>query len=397
MNPKNICRIAILLVLGVAGTLYVASAFNIAQTVGDWLRPAPDNGTQFLSRLEFVRVAPPTENRMQAKASGPEQEAFDKEKAEPNPAIDPPGKPGQEERFVAVLADASGSTISARSVVADVIQWSLFLAFLAVPCVIARQFLVRPLKEFPEISPKTLEALQSDDDTEQEMAATVVARAILFSLDGLQEGNPRFDALLQDKEELENALQFPLGRATVVRKVLERREEEAKAAARKYAQMAGLTVAISSSAMGDGIGMFFWKARLVHETFCIYGFRPGAWTVLRIYAYVLFSVFLAASVEDLCEMLDASEVLGGFGVRVLQGVLGAAIILKGGQLTRSYLTQGISAATRKVALDQFRETAMVELKAIGESVGNSLHKIGADKLLKLEDSVGKLLSHFGVG
>ena len=323
MNPKNICRSAILLILGVVGTLYLASAFNIARTVGAWVRPAPDDGTQILSRLEFVRVAPSTEAGTQARTPGPEHEALDKEKAEPKPAIAPPrrageeaggerqrerterargelpeqrehhdggragaedgerdaevpqlrqevaerdqaeagghgavagddlrrgtpgheqaGKPGPGERFVAVLADAPERPVSARSVVAEVIQWSLFLAFLVVPCVIARQFLVKPLKEFPEVSPKTLEALRSDDDTKQEKAATVVARAILLSLDGLQESNPRFDALLQDKEELENALQFPLGRATVVRKVLERREEEAKAAARKYAQMAGLT------------------------------------------------------------------------------------------------------------------------------------------------------------
>lgn len=398
MKLKNICHSAILLVLGVAGTLYIASAFNIARTVGDWFRPEPEDGRQFLARLEFVRVVPPAVKAPQAGTVGrAETTSHGIAGTGKESEVVPAGKPLPEERFVPVLANTPESTISARSVAAEIIQWSLFLAFLVVPCVIARQFLVRPLKEFPEVSPKTLKALQSDDDTEQEKAATVVARSILLSMDGLKDTNPNFDALLQDKEELESALQFPLGRATAVGKVLERREEEAKAAARKYAQMAGLTVAISSSAMGDGIGMFFWKARLVHETFRIYGFRPSAWAVLRIYAYVLFSVFLAASVEDLCEMLDASEVLGGVGVRVLQGVLGAAIILKGGQLTRTYLTEGISPETRKAALEQFRATAMDELNAIRESVGDSLRKTGADNLMKLDDSVGKLLKHFGVG
>lgn len=399
MNPKVFCN-SIRLLFIVFGMFYIASSFVVSKTLTDWIRPAYP---AILSRIELVRGEPEGEG-VSAREDGTKPQSNAKQTKEEEAArqderldlvlkeiakLKEAAGFRQDGRFVAVLKNNSGGTISPRTVIAGVVQAVLFLAFLSIPCGIAYFCLIKPLREYPYVSRTHLEAVRSKSHKVNEPAAKVIAKSMVLSakreLQRLKPDDARTGQLKQDKVELDAALRDGLGVATAVQVVLKRREELAQAAARKYAQMAGLTVALSSSAMGDGIGMLFWKARLVHETFRIYGFRPGTWTVLRIYAYVLFAVFLAASVEDLCEMLDAPEVLGGFGVRVLQGVLGAAIILKGGQLTRAYLTEDISPETRKAALERFRETAMEDLKSIGESVKNSIGKIGAKKLIDIED------------
>lgn len=396
MNPKSFCKSILLLFLVVAGMFYIASSFFIAKTVADAFRPSGNDGTAILSGIELVRVEakpddlPQREGTSVQKTPLPvtkgkrEEDLWQEERTALllNEIAELKGmvEARRNERFVTVGEDPSKTFFSLRDIVAGTIQTVLFLAFLGIPFAIARMFLLKPLKEIPLVSPDMLGAVHSDDDRKMEMAAGTIARAMVLSaereLQRLDTDAARTDELQQDMEELKQALKYPIGRATAVLNVLDRREKQAKNVARKYAQMAGLTVAISSSAMGDGIGMFFWKARLVHDTFRIYGFRPDLWTVLRIYAYVVFAAFLASSVEDLCELLDASDLVGGFGVRVLQGVVGAGVILKGGQLTRAYLTQGISEGVRKAALEQFRATAAEEFQAIGGSVAKSLASIG---------------------
>jgi hypothetical protein len=130
--------------------------------------------------------------------------------------------------------------------------------------------------------------------------------------------------------------------------------------------------------------MFFWKARLVHDTIRTYGFRPDSWSVIRIYTYVLFASFLAASIEDLCEMLDASELAGGLVLRVVQGVVGAAVVLKGGQLTRAYLTEGITKDSRDKAIASFRKTAPEDLISVANTIKESLGKTGLNLFLKAQ-------------
>jgi len=368
MNAKSFCKNALILILVLTGVFYVASAFFVSKTVSQAFYNPQSEVEDALSRIEFVVRQ---EGVNVATSDGNlNREATSQFHSQPNS--------GKGETVSIVMKKSPKMKLVLRFI-RGTIQWVLFVVLLALPIGIAYRFLVSPLKEFPLVSSEVLSNVALDDDVKKEAAATVIIKAMILSGKGrlakLTDDEGR-DDLEEDIDSLESAMRFPVGRATAVRAVLERREKQASDIAKKYAAMAGLTVAISSSAMGDGIGMFFWKARLVHDTIKIYGFRPDSWNVARIYAYVLFASFLAASIEDLCEMLDVSELAGGFVWRVVQGVVGAAVVLKGGHLTRSYLTKGISKDSRDKAISAFRETAAKDLKDVAGSIEGSFGKIG---------------------
>lgn len=373
MDAKSFCKNALMLILVLTGVFYVASAFFVSKTVSQAFYNPRYEIEDALSRVEFVVRQDGTNVALSTDHS--KQDLQPKAHSQSNP---------EETKAVSVVIHRHPKKSLIFRGVRGAIQWVLFVVLLALPIGIAYRFLVLPLKEFPLVSPEVLAEVVSDDDVRKESAATVIIKAMLLSAKGrltkLGTDDESRDDLEDDIDKLESALRFPVGRATAVRAILERRENQASDIAKKYAVMAGLTVAISSSAMGDGIGMFFWKARLVHDTIKTYGFRPDSWSVARIYAYVLFASFLAASIEDLCEMLDASELAGGFALRVVQGVVGAAVVLKGGQLTRAYLTKGITKESRDHAIANFKATAKEDLKSVADSIGESLTKIGLKSL-----------------
>ena len=242
----------------------------------------------------------------------------------------------------------------------------VFVFLVALPFGLLHYFLVRPLRNIPIVSPELIRNLDADDTQTREDSGVAIALAMLAS------GSVK-DA---ERESLTHSIERPSNIAEDVRGALAAREVAAKAKAVQIATMAGLTMAASSSAVGDGLGMFFWKSKLVYETFRIYGFRPDARTTVSIWAHVVFASLLAASVEELCELFDVSELVGGFGTRAIQGTVGAAVVLKGGQLTRAYLTRGISSESRRRALAEFRNSAKDDLASVASSVGESLTKIG---------------------
>ena len=75
-------------------------------------------------------------------------------------------------------------------------------------------------------------------------------------------------------------------------------------------------------------------------------------------------------------MLDVSSIIGGIGARFLQVAVGAAVVLKGGHMTRAYLTGGITDDSRRKALFDFKSSAGTDIGEVVSSIGNSLGKIG---------------------
>ena len=221
----------------------------------------------------------------------------------------------------------------------------LFLVLLAIPVVVAYRFLIRPIRQFQLIYPETLRDLaEAGNRGTREDAADAILSCMLSAPDSAMDNGER--------EEIQRQLCGGREKVEFAQELLKRREAKAKEKALEIAKMAALTVAVSSSAMGDGLGMFFWKSKLVYETFRIYGFRPDLRSTVSIYLHVVFASFFAASVEELCEILD----FGGLGGRFVQGGVGWAVVLKGGYLTRAYLTQGITAEARKQALSEFKSS-----------------------------------------
>ena len=285
MDAKNFCKSALLLILVLTGVFYVASAFFVSKTIAQAFYNPRSEVEDALSRIEFV--IRPEGNKVVSSTDNSNKEPLAQFSTRLN---------SENGESVSVVMRRRPKSFYVIRCIRGAIQWCVFFILLALPVGIAYRFLVLPLKEYPLVSPETLSNLASEDDEKKETAATIIIKAMILSskrrLENLAADDESRDNLEEDIDGLESALSYPVGRATAVRSVLERREKQATDNAKKFAAMAGLTVAISSSAMGDGIGMFFWKARLVHDTIKTYGFRPGFWNVVRIYAYVLFASFL---------------------------------------------------------------------------------------------------------
>lgn len=223
----------------------------------------------------------------------------------------------------------------------------VFICFILAPVGIAYVFLWKPIRELPTVTGETWNDFNSEKTGKRNSAAACIARSML-----------RLKSCpLEDRKRLEECLRKSADRKSCILSILESRKMAAESKAIEIAKMAGITIAVSRSSIGDGLAMFFWKSKLVYETFQIYGFRPRTKTMVSIWAHVVFASFFAASVEELCNLLDVSDLIGGLPTRFLQGCVGMAVVLRSGFLARAYLTKGISAGSRTAALQEFRSAS----------------------------------------
>ena len=326
MDAKRFLKWASLLAVLVIGIIYVASALLVSERVSALFDFSKETGPAI--RVEVV--------------TGEES-----------------GKPGK------VTIDRP-AMLRPGHILAAIVRFAVFLALIGAPAAIFYAFLLKPLKNIPLVDPEAIKALGEASGERRKEAALLVGEAMMASPHCPED----------DWKKLRKAIERPTDTVETVRALLADREILAKRKAIEIAKMAGLTMAASSSTIGDGLGMFFWKSKLVYETFRIYGFRPDARTTISIWAHVVFASLLAASVEELCELFDISELASGIGTRVIQGTVGAAVVLKGGQLTRTYLTQGISSESRRNALKEFKNSVTGDFFPILKTIGASLKKIG---------------------
>ena len=346
MDAKRFLKWAACLAAVVVSIIYLASALLVSEKVASLV----DFRTTKVSSFKMVPDVTGKEARMYATLP-------DSDKGKEHE--------GTTEAAPYHLVPVPGARSSFAGVLPNLVRLVLLTALLLAPIAIFYVFLFRPLRDIPLVESDALAALDDDNPRRRKEAGGLVAEAML-STSSCSDENRRI---------LRDALEHPTDIDKTVKMLLARREILARGKAVEIATMAGLTVAASSSAMGDGLGMLFWKSKLVYETFRIYGFRPDARTTLSIWAHVVFASLFAASVEELCDLFDVSDLVGGLGVRGLQGAVGIVVILKGGQLARAYLTQGISAETRKSALKEFRSSAAEEFNAVGHSITDSLKAI----------------------
>lgn len=372
MDAKRFLKWASCLAAVVVGMIYLASALLVSEKVASLfdVRTTRDHSFKMVEDAAG-KNASKSSTMSDAAKDNPQKE----EKADNGGTSET--KTGVNQRPVAstgvpryLLVQVLNTESSFAGVLPTLVRLVLLTAFLLAPIAIFYVFLIRPLRDIPLVEPDAIAALDDDNPHRRKEAGVVVAEA-MWSASSCTD---------DDRSLLRKALERPSDIDRVVRDLLFARETAARQKAVEIATMAGLTMAASSSTIGDGLGMFFWKSKLVYETFRIYGFRPDARTTVSIWAHVVFASLLAASVEELCELFDVSELFGGIGTRVVQGTVGAAVVLKGGQLARAYLTGGISAESRHHALDEFKKSAKDDLGSVVSTVGESLSKIGLGEL-----------------
>ena len=344
MNTKHFIKWAAALVCIVAGTIYLASAILVSEKVA--------------SCFDFRDTARPSFKI--------EVDAATKSSSAPVPFFYPycciqsinSEVMGNSDRYDmkpdVTIVEAKSIEGTLVGLIPKAIGILVFLVLVALPLWVFYHFLLCPLRDIPIVSSELINVLDHSDDSRKRYAVYVIANAMRQA-----EACPE-----SERTQLADAVRNPTTHAEMVKSLLDDREKRAEEKAREIAKMAAMTTALSSSAMGDGLGMFFWKSKLVYETFRIYGFRPDAKTTVLIWMHVVFAAFFSASVEELCELFDVSELVGGMGVRIAQGAVGAAVVLKGGQLTRAYLVHGLSSESRRTALNDFRKSVKNDFGSI---------------------------------
>ena len=390
MDTKSIFKWAATAVVVVIGTIYLASALLISDKVVSLI----DFRTKGSQSFQLIRINEPSTalgvcastdkkafvaneesasdiNKIQGQESAQLSFRIESEQQTTNlwasSASDINKIQGQESAQPSFRIESEQQTTNLwASIVLCLIKFIVVAVFLLVPIGVVYVFMVCPIRDIPLVEPCVIQQLTAADGCIREEAGAIIAQAMCAA-----ESCPE-----EDRDVLQSALERPAEIDKTVKELLEKREQAARKKALEIAAMAGLTMAVSSSSIGDGLGMFVWKSRLVYETFRIYGFRPKARTVISIWAHIVFASFFAASLEELCDLFDVSEFVGGVAVRLVQSVAGSAVVLKGGELTRAYLLKGVSSESRRSALEGFRKYAKDDLAETGSLVTESMCKIG---------------------
>lgn len=358
MDTKSILKWVATAVVVVIGTIYLASALLISDKVVSLI----DFRTKGAQSFKLVKINE-TSTALGVCAKT-DKEAFVANEENASDTNKTHGQ-GSDQPSFRIESEQQPTNLLA-SIVFCLIKFIVVAVLFLVPIGVVYVFLVCPIRDIPMVEPSVIQQLTAAGGQAREEAGAIIAQAMWAA-----ESCPE-----EDRDVLQSALESPAEIDKTVKELLEKREKSAKEKALEIAAMAGFTMAVSSSSIGDGLGMFVWKSRLVYETFRIYGFRPSARTVVSIWAHVVFASFFAASLEELCDLFDVSEFVGGIGVRIIQGGAGAAMVLKGGSLTRKYLTNGVSSESQSQALAEFKEAAKDDMIGVLSMLRDSKHKTG---------------------
>jgi len=360
MDIKNILKWAVLLAVIVVGTIYLSSALLISEKVASFV--------DFRGRdTQSFRLMKSNEPHLDKSICTKTEEVASV--ARKGCSSDSKSAGESESSRLCFRIESEKPPINfLSSMVFNLVKFIVLAVFLLVPTGVLYVCLVRPIREIPIVEPEVIRLLNDANSRLRKQAGEIIAIAMWRSGSGSPE----------ERQKLKSAIERPSNIDKMVQELLGSREKVARKKAWEIAAMAGFTVAVSSSSIGDGLGMFVWKSRLVYETFRIYGFRPNTRTVVSIWAHVVFASFFAASIEELCNLFDVSEFVGGIGVRVIQGGAGAAMVLKGGSLTRKYLTNGVSSESQSQALAEFKETAKDDMIEVLSVLRDSKRKTGYD-------------------
>ncbi len=356
MDIKNFLKWALLLAVIVGGTIYLASALLISEKIASFV----DFRGRDTQSFKLIKINEPHLDKSVCTNTEEAAPVASKGCASDSKLAD------ESSRQCLRIESETRQLNFLSSMIFNLVKFIVLAVFLLVPTGVLYVCLVRPIREIPIVEPEVIRVLNDTDSRLRKQAGEIIAIAMWKSGTGSPEERQTFKAAIERPSNIDKT----------VKELLEKREQAARKKALEIAAMAGLTVAVSSSSIGDGFGMFVWKSRLVYETFRIYGFRPNARTVFSIWAHVVFASFFAASIEELCELFDVSEFVGGIGVRVIQGGAGAAMVLKGGSLTRKYLTNGVSSESRRQALAEFKATLKDDVRGAFGMVREFRHKAG---------------------
>lgn len=127
-------------------------------------------------------------------------------------------------------------------------------------------------------------------------------------------------------------------------------DHEARKTSHQYAIFAAVSVVLSPKSAGDTLALLVWQCRIISATLRIYGGRPRAMSILRLYARVLMHSFMVGSIDEVLDQfafgaVDNAKILS----IATQAIAAIATCVRTASLTRYYLEHGVE-SSRKEAL-----------------------------------------------
>ena len=131
--------------------------------------------------------------------------------------------------------------------------------------------------------------------------------------------------------------------------------EELKKHAQQYAIFAAVSVVLSPKTAGDMLSLLIWQCRIISTALRIYGGRPSAIMVLRIYAKVLFHSLFVGSFEEVFNQFAFGNVEIKMLSLVTQALGAAATCIRTASLVQYYLYHGPDGDTKEALKESMQE------------------------------------------
>ena len=176
-------------------------------------------------------------------------------------------------------------------------------------------------------------------------------------------------------------------KADFLRNYFQECHKEARKQCNQYAIFAAVSVVLSPKSAGDTLALLMWQCRIISATLRVYGGRPRALGVMRLYLRVLMHSFLVGSIDEVLDQFAFGAVDIKFLSLVTQAVGATATCVRTASLTRYYLENGIG-RNQKEAL----HASMKEIPGgIVEVMISEEMKIAVEKFLHCGLQVSKVV------
>ncbi len=283
---------------------------------------------------------------------------------------------------VLVIGDHLGRLFGGGGVPNPYVMWTWDVAVGLAPFLLLAWVLVRNLLGYGELNLQEL--CQGNDEVK-----------MTKFMEGLC-GQKEDPECVLDKYQLRSMCGHYLRHGSRVDKAMflqdyfQRCDQEARKKSHAYALLAAVSVVLSPKSAGDTLALVVWQCRIISSTLRVYGGRPRAMTVVRLYARVLMHSFLVGSLDEVLDQFAFGAVDNVKLISVVtQAIAAIATCVRTASLTRYYIENGIG-NNRKEALS----ASMKEVPAgILEVLTSEEMKIATKKFwhctVEISKAVGK--------
>ena len=172
--------------------------------------------------------------------------------------------------------------------------------------------------------------------------------------------------------------------------------EEVKKHTQQYAIFAAVSVVLSPKTAGDMLSLLIWQCRIISTALRIYGGRPSAIMVLRIYTKVLFHSLFVGSFEEVFNQFAFGNVEITMVSFLTQALGAAATCIRTASLVQYYLYHGPNGDSKEALKESMQEISKGIVDVCkSDEIKKALEQF-YDRSLEIVQVAGKEFLTFGV-